>query len=139
MKKIIFTVLIFLGIILVAKTSSIAIDHSIKQNEIDTLLFSSQNIESQLKVIASLKTIENISKGEAIYTSNCARCHNLFIPENKNINSWLNVMKRMAPLAGLSDENYQLVCVYLNSKASLKEIVEDSTKREKFIFNSQQW
>jgi cytochrome c2 len=139
MKKIIFTVLIFLGIILVAKSSSNAIGHAIKQNEIDTLLFSNQNIESQLNVIGNLKTIENITKGEAIYSSNCARCHNLFTPENKNINTWLNVMKRMAPLAGLSDENYKLVCVYLNSKATLKEIISDSTKKEKYIFNSQQW
>lgn len=139
MKKTISFIMIFTIILFVAKTSSNAYNHPIKQIENDTLLFSSKNVESQLKVISNFKTNENITKGEAIYTANCARCHNLFIPENKNINTWLNVMKRMAPLAGLSDENYQLVCVYLNSKASLKEIVEDSTKREKYIFSPQQW
>jgi len=139
MKKTVSFVLIFSIIFFVTKNSSNAFNHTAKPIENDTLLFSTKNVESQLKVISNLNTTENITKGKAIYTANCARCHNLFIPENKNINSWLNVMKRMAPLAGLSDENYQLVCVYLNSKASLKEIVEDTTKKEKYIFSPQQW
>jgi hypothetical protein len=139
MKKTVSFVLIFSIIFFVTKNSSNAFNHTAKLIENDTLLFSSKNVESQLKVISNLNTTENITKGKAMYTANCARCHNLFTPENKNIKMWLNVMKRMAPLASLSDENYKLVCVYLNSKATLKEITSDSTKKEKFIFNSQQW
>ena len=148
MKKSIYTILLFLGIILIAKSSSNAInfnsfetvfDDTTRQIENDSLLFSQQNIENQLVIIGNLKTAENITKGEAIYTSNCGRCHKLFKPEKRNINAWMNVMKRMAPQANLSEENYKLVCVYLNSKTTSKEIIKDSTDKEEFIFSPQQW
>jgi cytochrome c2 len=148
MKKSIYSILIFSGIILIAKTSLNAInfpsfknsfDNTTRQIENDSLLFSQQNIENQLVIIGNLKTAENITKGEALYTSNCGRCHKLFKPEKRNINAWMNVMKRMAPQASLTEENYKLVCVYLNSKTTSKEIIKDSTEKEEFIFTPQQW
>jgi len=44
-------------------------------------------------------------------------------------------MKRMASQASLTEENYKLVCVYLNSKTTSKEIIKDSTEKEEFIFS----
>lgn len=148
MNKIIYSIIIFLGVILIAKSSPNAInfnsfetvfDDTTRQIVLDSLPFSKRTIEDQLTTIGNIKTAENITKGEAIYTSNCGRCHKLFKPEKRNINAWLNVMKRMASQANLTEQNYQLVCIYLNSKTTSKEIIIDSTDKEEFIFSPQQW
>lgn len=148
MKKIIYSILIFSGIILIAKASpnannysSLAInkEDTTKQVEKDTLPFSKQSLDDQLAIISNMASAENINKGEAIYTSNCGQCHKLYKPEKRNINAWMNVMKRMAPEANLSEQNYKLVCVYLKSKTISKEIIIDSTDKEEFNFNPQRW
>jgi cytochrome c2 len=148
MNKIIYSILIFSSIILIVNASpntnnlssfEMIKDDTTKQVALDSIPYIKQTIEDQLISINKMASAENIEKGEAIYTSNCGRCHKLYKPEKRNINAWMNVMKRMALEASLSEQNYKLVCVYLNSKTTSKEIIKDSTDKEEFIFSPQQW
>lgn len=148
MNKIIYTLLFLTGLYFITNAKPTItkfalvdsnFDDTSKNNILDSIKFSNQTIDEQLLTISKHSTLENITKGQLLYEAKCQQCHKLYKPEKRNSKNWMNVMKRMAPEANLSDENYRLVCVYLYSKSLSKGAIIDSSEKEETPSFQQQW
>jgi cytochrome c2 len=122
MNKFIYSLIAFVGILTISNCSPKTVKNTTTENKnIETvnveIPFGSKSIEEQMDIVRSMETEENITDGGQIYQANCGKCHELFQPDSRNIGSWMKVMKRMSKEAKLSEQQYKLVSVYLNSKA----------------------
>lgn len=54
-----------------------------------------------------------VATGKSIYEGKCGKCHKLFEPKKYNAAQWTKWVNRMAPKAGLSAEEKDMVYKYL--------------------------
>lgn len=52
-------------------------------------------------------------QGQKIYTENCGSCHKLFKPEKFSESKWRHEVPEMAKLAKISNEQENLVLIYV--------------------------
>jgi hypothetical protein len=121
MNKFIYSLIAFVGILTISNCSPKTVKNTTTENKnigwVMVIPFGSKSIEEQMDIVRSMETEENITDGGQIYQANCGKCHEFFQPDSRNIGSWMKVMKRMSKEAKLSEQQYKLVSVYLNSKA----------------------
>jgi len=121
MNKFIYSLIAFVGILTISNCSPKTVKNTTTENKnigwVMVIPFGSKSIEEQMDIVRSMETEENKIDGGQIYQANCGKCHELFQPDSRNIGSWMKVMKRMSKEAKLSEQQYKLVSVYLNSKA----------------------
>jgi hypothetical protein len=121
MNKFIYSLIAFVGILTISNCSPKTVKNTTTENKnigwVMVIPFGSKPLEEQMDIVRSMETEENITDGGQIYQANCGKCHELFQPDSRNIGSWMKVMKRMSKEAKLSEQQYKLVSVYLNSKA----------------------
>jgi nitrate/TMAO reductase-like tetraheme cytochrome c subunit len=129
MNKIIYTLVAFAGILILANCSPKIVKSTTTENkksssstnaEVAETLFSKLSNEEQMDIVKSIHSTDEIfNKGQTIYQTNCGKCHELYKPDSRNITTWMKVMKRMSKKASLTDEHYKLVCIFLNVKAKI--------------------
>jgi nitrate/TMAO reductase-like tetraheme cytochrome c subunit len=129
MNKIIYTLVAFAGILILANCSPKIVKSTTTENkksssstnaEVVETLFSKLSNEEQMDIVKSIHSTDEIfNKGQTIYQTNCGKCHELYKPDSRNIATWMKVMKRMSKKASLTDEHYKLVCIFLNVKAKI--------------------
>jgi hypothetical protein len=121
MNKFIYSLIAFVGILTISNCSPKTVKNTTTENKnigwVMVIPFGSKSIEEQMDIVRSMETEENKIDGGQIYQANCGKCHEFFQPDSRNIGSWMKVMKRMSKEAKLSEQQYKLVSVYLNSKA----------------------
>ena len=121
MNKFIYSLIAFVGILAISNCSPKTVKNTTTENKnigwVMVIPFGSKSIEEQMDIVRSMETEENKIDGGQIYQANCGKCHEFFQPDSRNIGSWMKVMKRMSKEAKLSEQQYKLVSVYLNSKA----------------------
>jgi len=122
MNKLIYSLIAFVGILAMANCSPKTVKNTTSENKNTETVsveisFGSKPFEEQMDIVRSITTEENTTDGRQIYQTSCGKCHELFQPDNRNIASWMKVMKRMSKEAKLSEQQYKLVSVYLNSQA----------------------
>jgi cytochrome c5 len=55
-------------------------------------------------------------EGKSLYENNCARCHQLYSPQDFNAQDWKPIVNRMQKKANLSDIDGQKIYKYLTMK-----------------------
>jgi len=63
--------------------------------------------------VSTLAKETPVATGKSIYEGKCGKCHKLFEPKKYNATQWTKWVNRMAPKAGLSAEEKELVYKYL--------------------------
>lgn len=58
-------------------------------------------------------TLADLQQGRSIYVSKCNSCHGLYSPDSYSVNQWKQILSSMAPKAGLSSSENQLVTKYV--------------------------
>jgi mono/diheme cytochrome c family protein len=58
-------------------------------------------------------TEAQIAQGQAIYTSNCGKCHKLHAPTDRSLSKWEQILPTMIRKAKLTDEQGGLVRAYV--------------------------
>jgi mono/diheme cytochrome c family protein len=58
-------------------------------------------------------TLEELQQGRVLYIENCNSCHGLYNPDSNSPSQWRSILSNMAPKAGLSSSETQLVTKYL--------------------------
>ena len=59
-----------------------------------------------------------LADGQIIYTNNCGKCHKLFVPSSKSVETWERVLPSMIRKAKLTDEQGTLVRGYVMANLS---------------------
>ena len=74
-------------------------------------------VDEQIAMV-SQATDNRVQMGRQLFESKCGKCHELYAPGTRSKESWIGVMKKMAPKAGLNDPEHTMVAAYLvkNSK-----------------------
>jgi hypothetical protein len=129
MNKIIYSLVAFAGILILANCSPKTVKSTTTENkksssstnaEVVETPFSKLSNEEQINVVKSIPATDDIfSEAQTIYQTNCGKCHELYKPDSRNIATWMKVMKRMSKKASLTDEHYKMVSVFLNVKAKV--------------------
>lgn len=73
-----------------------------------------------MKPVENAKPMENspnskLAEGKNIFTTSCAKCHDLPNPTEHSSEEWVGIMNAMAPKARLTDEQHQWVYDYIVS------------------------
>jgi cytochrome c5 len=126
MNKIIYSLVAFAGILVMANCSPKTVKNTTTDNtrtDVETTeesTFAKKSVKEQMDIVSSITPTDDVfTDGQNIYQTNCGKCHELYKPETRNIASWMKVMKSMSKKANLTDEHYKLVSVYLNAKAKV--------------------
>ena len=128
MNKLIYTIVAFAGILLIAncspKTTKNATTSNSKPKEeimeepkvASSSDFKNMPLDAQMDLMNSCGSAK-LEKGQQIYQSSCGKCHELYNPAMRTTESWLKIMRKMGPKAKLENADYALVSAYLHSKA----------------------
>lgn len=63
--------------------------------------------------VASTANVDSLTKGRALYISNCSSCHTLRIPERYTKKEWIAWMEKMALKAKINDQQKELILAYV--------------------------
>jgi mono/diheme cytochrome c family protein len=63
--------------------------------------------------VATTANIDSLTKGRALYISNCSSCHTLRIPERYTKKEWAMWMEKMALKAKINDQQKELILAYV--------------------------
>ncbi len=69
-----------------------------------------------LETAGSAERFQELSKGRALYISNCSSCHNLHKPDEYSENGWVKNLNEMQKKAEITDAEKKLILTYLTSK-----------------------
>lgn len=119
MNKVIYTLIVFAGILLIANCSPKTTKTSTTSNNEtsnSTPEFKDMPLLKQLDLMNSY-SVAQLADGQKIYESKCGKCHKLHNPDARTSERWMKIMKRMGPKAKLDNTQYTLVASYLHSKA----------------------
>ena len=58
-------------------------------------------------------SVENLKKGRALYANNCASCHQLYLPNKYEAETWKHNLDEMQDRAKITDDQKKLVYDYL--------------------------
>jgi mono/diheme cytochrome c family protein len=58
-------------------------------------------------------TLAELQQGRDLYLGKCGTCHQIYSPDNFTPSNWQNILSVMAPKAGLSSANKNLVYKYV--------------------------
>jgi mono/diheme cytochrome c family protein len=60
--------------------------------------------------------MSDLDAGRALYVSKCSGCHALFSPDRFDANTWMAAVKDMAPRAGATPAEEDLIVRYIFSQ-----------------------
>lgn len=75
--------------------------------------------EEKVAEIKKNFTDDQLAQGKTIYESNCNKCHGLKLPPTHTVESWENIIPKMAKKAHLDPTQESLVRAYILSNAKM--------------------
>jgi mono/diheme cytochrome c family protein len=63
--------------------------------------------------VTSNASLAELQQGRDLYLGKCGACHQIYSPDNFTASDWQNILAAMAPRAGLSSANKNLVYKYV--------------------------
>jgi cytochrome c5 len=58
-------------------------------------------------------TLDNLKESKMLYEANCAKCHQLFAPTNRNEQGWREIVPPMAEKARITADEKEKILTYL--------------------------
>ena len=63
--------------------------------------------------VTASATLEELQMGRVLYIDKCEACHQLYSPDTYSPSQWRSILNSMAPKAGMSASEEQLVSKYV--------------------------
>lgn len=78
----------------------------------DTVTTDSLYVPAMMDVTAGA-TLAELQQGRILFENSCGACHGLYSPDTYSASNWKSILSIMAPRAGLSQTNTNLVIKYV--------------------------